>query len=533
MNNLFYLLRVQLLGIFRINKLLHTTNPKEKRKALWTGVGMGLLSLFILAMSFLYNGIIAISFRSIDLLELYLPMVMSLTSFIILMTTLYKVNGVLFEGKDYDMLLALPVKTSHIVASRVLMLYMMSFLFLCIIMIPAGIVYAVVAAPSIAFYLIYMITLFFIPLIPIIFATFVGAIITMITARFKHTNLISMILNFILMVGVIYLSFGAGSVSEMSLGAMGEVLMNSINKIYPLASLYLQAVCNYSLGATILFIGLSLIAFSLFALLIGKKFKNIHTMLHTSFSSNKYQVGEMKVSSALGALYYKELKRYFGSSLYVMNTSVGIIFMLMIAGSLFFLDTAQLEQILGIPNVGEYIAEFAPLVAAFCIVLNCTTACSISLEGKNLWILQSCPIDAKTIFLSKIGVQLTLNVPAIVLNGILMMIALKPSLIQSILIWVIPLIYTTFMAVIGININLKWPNLEWTNEVVVIKQSMAMVLAMMVGLLSIVIPGGLMLIIPNMGTVVKTIGVAIVMSILTYMAYHYMSTKGEKLFRDL
>ena len=49
---------------------------------------------------------------------------------------------------------------------------------------------------------------------------------------------------------------------------LGEVVMSAINKIYPLAQLYLQAVCEYSIGAALLFIGLSVLAFGLFVTFI-------------------------------------------------------------------------------------------------------------------------------------------------------------------------------------------------------------------------------------------------------------------------
>lgn len=533
MNNIGYVLRVQLLSAFGINKLLHTTDPKEKKKAIWMGIGIGLLAIMIIGMSILYNILIAVSFKEIELVEFYLPMVMSLTSFIILITTFYKAKGILFEGKDYDMLLALPIKTSHIVGAQVLYLYLMNLLFLVMIMIPAGFVYGILVRPRGIFYLIYGMTLFFVPLIPIILATFVGAIITMITMRLKHTNFITLMINVVFIAVVICMSFGANSISEEHMGQLGEVVMSAINKIYPLAQLYLQAVCEYSIGAALLFIGLSVLAFGLFVTFIGRKFKIIHTMLQTSARRSQYEGGQVKESSVLGALYYKELKRYFSSSLYVMNTSVGIIFMLILSVSLFFLDAIELEHMLGINGVHQYIAEFAPLIASFCIALNCTTACAISLEGKNLWILKSSPIEARTIFISKIGVQLAINIPAILLNTILMTIALRAHFMQALLIFAIPTVYTIFIAIMGIIINLKWPNLEWSNEVAVIKQSMATLLVMVVGLISIIVPGVLVIIIPGVSTIMKLIMLLVVMIVLIYGAYRYMVIKGDKLFRDL
>ena len=532
MNNIFYLLKVQMLSFFGINKALHTKQKKDAKKSMGI-IGILLLAILFIAMSFLYNGGIAVLFKSMGLLDFYLPMVMMFTSFIILMTTLYKGSGVLFDGKDYDLLGALPIKTSDIVASRVLVLYFMNLIFLGIIMIPAAIVYGVVAKPSLAFYGMYGLTLFFIPLIPIIIATFIGAVITVVAIRFKRTQLISLILNLILLMGIMSISFGSTGTTSEELTQLSKVMMDTINQVYPLANLYLQAVCQYNIVALILFVGCSIGAFVLFSVVLGMQFKKIHTMLHTTHRSNNYRVGEMRVSSALHALYRKELKRYFSSSMYVMNTGIGAMLMLMFAISLIFLDGPQIEQMLEIPNFNQYMSEFAPLVASLFMVMNGTTACAISLEGKNLWILKASPIPVKNIFLSKIGVQLTLTIPAILLNGIIMTVVLKLSLLESIMVFVLPTCYTLFIGIMGIIINLKYPNLEWTSEVVVIKQSAATLISMLVGILSLVIPSVLMICIPGISTQVELIGVTLIMVILISLAYHYMKTKGEQLFRAL
>ncbi|MFQ9695388.1 MAG: hypothetical protein ACLRY5_00875 [Zhenhengia sp.] len=114
-----------------------------------------------------------------------------------------------------------------------------------------------------------------------------------------------------------------------------------------------------------------------------------------------------------------------------------------------------------------------------------------------------------------------------------MTIALRAHFMQALLIFVIPTVYTIFIAIMGIIINLKWPNLEWSNEVVVIKQSMATLLVMVVALISIIVPGVLVIIIPGVSTVMKLIMLLVVMIVLIYGAYRYMVIKGDKLFRDL
>ncbi|HCP15835.1 MAG TPA: hypothetical protein DIT32_08835 [Peptococcaceae bacterium] len=56
-----------------------------------------------------------------------------------------------------------------------------------------------------------------------------------------------------------------------------------------------------------------------------------------------------------------------------------------------------------------------------------------------------------------------------------------------------PAAYGVFIALTGLIINLKNPNFQWTTETVVIKQSMAVLMALVVGMLSIALPVGVMI----------------------------------------
>lgn len=70
-------------------------------------------------------------------------------------TTINKASGVLFSYKDYDLVMSLPVKTSHVVASRILQLYVLNLFFTLMAMLPAGAVYAIKVNPGALFYLFF------------------------------------------------------------------------------------------------------------------------------------------------------------------------------------------------------------------------------------------------------------------------------------------------------------------------------------------------------------------------------------------
>jgi ABC-2 type transport system permease protein len=303
--------------------------------------------------------------------------------------------------------------------------------------------------------------------------------------------------------------------------------------LYPLTLMYVNAVCSFQMDALVLFIAISLISFMLFTMVLGSKYKAIHTGLTTSFSTNKYQMKSLAVSSPLYTLYKKELRRYFSSSIYVLNTSIGMVMLLVMAVALMFVSTEQLGQTLEIPELSNYLSRLAPLFVSVFVTLSCTTSSSISLEGNNIWILKSAPVPTITILLSKIAVNLTITVPIVVISSLLLMISLGTGWMESLLLLVIPVLYACLTAMIGVLVNLKLPKLEWTNEVSVVKQSASVLVAMLIGFISLLIPVGLSLLLADLNGNLVLLGIGLLILVVCGAMYRYIQSKGELLFRAL
>jgi len=355
MINIWRLTKVQLISSFGLNKALHTRDLKERRKMLLLSIGILFAIIMMAVASFGYSYLIATTLEQIGRPELLLAIMVAASSLIVFFTTIYKASGVLFGSKDYDLVMSLPIKTSHVVASRVVQLYVLNLLFSMMVMIPAGIVYAIKVSPGVLYYLYFILTLVFIPIVPIIAATIIGALISFVSSRFKGSRIISLILTFAVVI-VIIIGSGQINVSDPQLLAdMSEQLADQIFNLYPLTVMYIDAVFSYQIASLLLFIAISVISFMLFTFVLGTKYKAIHTGLTTSYSRNKYQMKSLAVSSPLHSLYKKELRRYFSSTLYILNTSIGMIMLLVMSVSLLFVSTEQLGQLMDIPELSNYL----------------------------------------------------------------------------------------------------------------------------------------------------------------------------------
>ena len=91
------------------------------------------------------------------------------------------------------------------------------------------------------------------------------------------------------------------------------------------------------------------------------------------------------------------------------------------------------------------------------------------------------PVDTKTIFNSKIMINLTLGLPAVISASVIFAIIFPFSLMGYILLFITPIVYVIFISVAGITLNASMPVFNWTNEATVIKQSAAVLISMLVG----------------------------------------------------
>ena len=136
----------------------------------------------------------------------------------------------------------------------------------------------------------------------------------------------------------------------------------------------------------------------------------------------------------------------------------------------------------------NFVNVLIPMIISIFVVMTDTTDVSISMEGKSLGIIKSLPVRTADIFLAKILVNLTINIPAVFIAATLFSISFKPGLFIIVMSFLIPLIYSFFTAVFGIVVNLIFPVFDWTNEAAVVKQSVAAMVGILGGMALSILP---------------------------------------------
>ena len=185
----------------------------------------------------------------------------------------------------------------------------------------------------------------------------------------------------------------------------------------------------------------------------------------------------------------QELRRYFATPIYVMNTAFGMVLLVVASIATLFISKETLAELMGYPDIVNIIPVAILVLLVFTIGLSCTTNSSISLEGNRLWILKSLPIEPKDIFKGKIITNLIITIPAAIVANIIFYIGLKFEIKYLILNIMISIVFSGVSAVLGLIINLYFPKMDWTNPTTVVKQStsvMITILGIMILILALI-----------------------------------------------
>lgn len=488
MSNVFLLIKIHYMGAFGLNRALHTKDGREKTK-FWGIAAAVVFSFLILLFTFAaYCWFMGVGLQALGMEKMLLAVMMAVSSVLCLMTSVYKGSSVLFNFSDYDLVMPMPLKSFHVVTAKLLILYLMNLAFTLFVMIPAIIVYGILASPSPVFYLLALVLTLFVPMLPILVGTAFSVLINMVASTFRSKNIVAILLSLIAVCGVMMLSFSSGSLTEKMMTNLSLSISSAVYKIYPLTRVYTEAVCGPDFWMALLFIGVSAIVFFVFAFFTGKKFKAMHTFLTTTQARSHYKMGSLKGSGVMSALYKREIRRYFSSTIYVINTIMGAVMLTLMSVVLVFGGQDMLAQITGIPGAASLSGYVMPFIIATLMGMTATTPVSVSLEGKSLSLLKTLPISPMQIYQAKIGVNLTITVPAVLINVPILVAVLKLSAFQTLFCFIIPLAFAFFWAQTGLIINLLLPNFSWTNEVTVVKQSMPTFIGIFGGMLLPLLP---------------------------------------------
>ena len=337
----------------------------------------------------------------------------------------------------------------------------------------------------------------------------------------------------VLLVGYMFLNFSSATFYE-SISNGGAQKAKEIIEVFPPISWLTHFVIDGSLIPTLLTLVLLLVPFYLsvqvFAVLYGRP--------KTGFKSRS-KVVDYPVKSPRMSIFDKEVKRYLNSPLYLMNTAFGPVLMLILTGVVAVMGIDKLVESMELPTevmglIPSYVkALVISGMLCFTLSVTSTTCVSISLEGKQLWILRVNPIRTEDVFFGKGMLNIVLMVPVSILSALIIGIRVGQSIPEVLLHAIALSILGVMLSLLGLAVNLIFPRFDWENEAQIIKQSMSMGMNMLFSFVLAALPFPLAILFGcNTGLVgfyvtqIAIYGVALALVVL------FLKTKGKRIFES-
>lgn len=530
MSNLGLLLKISFLNTIGINKLRESSKGENIKK-----ISIGILILFsiIVLMGSMFSLMLDLAdmLKKVNQMELLLVIGFLGAVIFNLVNSIYKAPSYLYQARDYEMLSSLPIKDSTIFASKIILLVSSNYLYSAFIMIIPSLVYFIKGNYSFIYIINLLIMFITTPFIPIIISSIITYLIGRLSYNSRYKNSILIIGSILATLVIILISYNMDNFLEVIIKNSSSIIEIS-KKIYVPAYYFIDGLKNNNLLSVLIFSFLSITPFIIFILIFSKGFRKINSKMTEGYKVNDYKVKGLKSSKPIKALLNKELKRYFSSYIYVLNASFGLVLLGVLAVGIIILGKDKIATII---NLSSYTSMFnvqITMIIMFCIFMSCTTSSSISLEGKNLWILKSLPIDELDIFKSKLGINILLVLPIALISFLLISIKLKFSIFYIIIMSILIIVSSFFIALYGLFINLLYPKLDYINEVEVVKRGLSSTISIFSSLAYLGIYGAIYYFLKLDFNVLLILAITITLA-MDLILWKIIKTKGVNLFRNL
>lgn len=472
----------KLLGI-RLRSFVSSLGGRSKRgeykpPSVGRIVVLSLLLLYLVGTFAMLATTVAIALLSVsDLLGapwLFFAMYAALPFAVIFMFSVFETKAELFECRDTELLLSLPLRSRDVVISRLLSVVLLNYAEAAVLMWPFLFVYAIAGGAPLAI-LGGILAYLLVPLLSTALSTGVGYLVARISAAVKRKTLVTMVLYLAFFVAYFWLyqslfAMGDGSAEDLaaslsplaSVGALrfvGEAVM-----LTPLPTLSLVLVT----------VGAALLVF----FVVERTFLRVAIPRHGA-RRRAYTGGRATRRSAFASLARKEISRFFSNATYMINSAMGVTLTLLLTGAVLF-SGAELQSAL-LSELGMTVRELTPIIILALVavtMMNYPSACALSLEGKSLWLLRSLPVREDTVLLAKcVPHVLVCTVPSSI-SAIVLSVALRASFGQVVAFLLLPPLAGVACALFGILLNVAFPKLDYTSEAQPVKNSMAAMLSM-------------------------------------------------------
>ncbi len=436
----------------------------------------------------------------------------------------------LYLAKDNDLLLSLPIPVKYIMLSRLLSVYLMGLMYAAVAIVPAVVVYLVTVPFSVKALIGCLVLLILISVFVLTLSCLLGWVVAKISVKLKNKSFVTVLIS-LAFIGLYYFCYfkAMNIIRDLiaNIAVYGPAIREKAYGVYLFGSvgegnLLAIAVCTAVVA----------LLFGLMWRLLGHTFLSLATATGST-EKIRYVARREKQRSAASALLRKEFGRLRSNANYILNCALGTL-LLPIIGVAFLVKGPFLAEMLH--DVFGSDAATVLVCTALCMAcsMNDTVASSVSLEGKNIWIPRSLPVEPWQVLRAKLRVQLLLTMPLLLFASLCAAIAMRPSALELLALILLPQALVLFMALLELTLDLKRANLGWTNELAPIKQSFQVAVAIFGTWVYCIALAGIYLgLTPPIGAAAYLLLFTAVTALGALGFYLWLRRRGGKVFMEL
>ena len=446
--------------------------------------------------------------------------------------SVFATQSQLYDAKDNDLLLSMPIRPRLILFSRMVPLLALNLLFSAMSMVPAGVIYGANVGFAPGGFVAYLLSTLALPFLAQAITCLLGWLLHQLLQRMNKS--LASALYLLVFMAVYFYVYTQASQLLNAMASNGEAMANALRSwAWPLYAM--GQGCTGGLPFLAGFLAVTAAAFGLVYWFLSVTFMHSAFLRRSVKKGRKVDFGRLETRSAVQALHRREMKRFLGCPAYLTNLGFGLVMIaaVAVAGLIFR------RQILDFLNLIPELNALAPLLVAACLgfMISCTciSTPSVSLEGKTIWFLQSMPLTPRQILLSKLWLHCVLVVPLSALSGLVLALAYGFSPVDTVLSALCPAALGFLCGVLGLVCGLQWVRLDWLSEAYPCKQSVALMVTMF-GLMGLLLIAGLLygfVLYSLVSATVFLAGVTLVLLLLFAILYRPAMTWGVKTWQAL
>ena len=464
------LLRTQFASIWAA---LFRNSTGAKKKSAGKAVLVGILFIYIIGCFLVMFGgmffVIAEPLAAMGLSWFYFALAGIVAAALCFIGSVFMAQQQLFNAKDNELLLSMPIPSACILGSRMAALLLVNYGLELIVFIPAGVVWCMQLPVTVLGVVFFVLICLLLPFLVLSFTCLFAWLLALISSRMRYKTLITLVLSLVFLGAYMYAAMNMQNYLMALLQSSAQFAGSVEAYAYPAYALGV-AIAGGHVPSLLGFAACCIVPFAIVCALLSRFFTSVTT--RRASVRIKYRRTELKAAGAMSALLGKELRRFASNSMIILNSALGSVF-LIIMGVAALIYRDSLMEVLGLIPGDGMLAGIAVLALSFMGAMDYISAATISLEGKCLWIPKTIPVPVRTILMSKVLLNVVIALPATFIASVCVAIALPMTALERIFVVLIPAIISVFISLYGVVINLRFPKFDYINEVNVVKNSMS------------------------------------------------------------